>query len=54
MTVKEFRSGLRSLNVTVQDDMVAALVTLMDRDGDGEIDYRAFIPKALFSARCSE
>ena len=42
VTVKEFRTGLRSLNVTVQDDMVAALVTLMDRDGDGEIDYREF------------
>lgn len=42
VTIKEFRAGLRSLKVNVSDEMVEKLVGAMDRDGDGEIDYREF------------
>ena len=42
VTVKEFRTGLRALKVTIADEMVEKLVEEMDRDGDGEIDYREF------------
>jgi hypothetical protein len=42
VTIKEFRTGLRSLKVQVPEDMVEQLVAAMDRDGDGEIDYREF------------
>jgi Ca2+-binding EF-hand superfamily protein len=42
VTVKEFRTGLRALKVTIADEMVEKLVEAMDRDGDGEIDYREF------------
>jgi hypothetical protein len=42
VTIREFRTGLRALKITVADEMVEKLIEVMDRDGDGEIDYREF------------
>lgn len=51
VTHKEFRLGLRKLNITLSDGMVEDLIGMMDKDGDGEIDYREFIKQ--FGDKCA-
>ena len=39
---EEFRTGVSSLNPNIDRESIASLIDVMDKDGDGEIDYLEF------------
>jgi len=42
VTRDEFRQGLKSIGVPMNDDQLTKLIDFLDEDGDGEIDYGEF------------
>jgi len=42
VTRDEFRQGLKSIGVPMNDDQLTKLINFLDEDGDGEIDYGEF------------